>query len=254
MTKFLPFLRFKAAIWASLWAIAPVPVLAQIVEPPSLLQFSSSAAASPKAPDFTGTGRPGRQTAGDSRDSCPMVSQRLTALMPTSHWGKTVTERPTFWFYVPYSAQQVPVGEFVLQDENRQDAYRVPFTLPQTPGFVSFTLPASAALRNEQWYRWYFKVYCHSDQNSSPIFVQGWIQKIASDPMLQSQLKSEALRDDVVYATQGIWYDAIAHLAELRLNNPQSTALAADWHQLLQAQGVDLLLPAAPLVGSVELD
>ena len=251
MRKFLPFLPFKAAIWA-MCTLAPVPVLAQLNEPASQLQFTSTTA-SPKAPDFSGTGRPGRQTAGDSRDRCPMVNQRLTALMPTSHSGKTVTARPTFWFYVPYSAQQVTAGEFVLQGENH-DPYRVPFTLPQTPGFVSVSIPASAALEDERWYRWYFKVYCNPHENSSPTFVQGWIQKIAFNPTLQSQLKSTALRDDIVYANEGIWYDAIAHLAELRQNNPQSIALAADWHQLLQAQGVDLLLPTAPIVGSVELD
>jgi hypothetical protein len=204
--------------------------------------------ASQEEPDFSSTGRPGRQTSGESRSNCPATSLPLTALMPTSNWGKTVSERPTFWFYVPYSPQEAPVGEFVLQDEARQDIYRIPFTLPKTPGFVSFSLPSERSpLAINQWYRWYFKLYCDRQQSSSPTFVQGWVQRVALTPELENQLQ-----EDIIYAAQQVWYDAIAHLARRRLANPTDTQLENNWNRLLKAKGVNIELPnSEPIVGNV---
>ena len=215
----------------------------------------SSTATTQKELDFSGTGRPGRQTAGESRGECPPVNPNLTALIPTSNWGKTLSDRPTFWFYLPYSPQQIPVGEFVLQDENRNDIYRTSFTLTKSQGYASISIPQQEApLEVGKWYRWYFKLYCKQQKISSPIFVQGWVQRVASDPTLEHQLNAAAPREDLVYATNQIWYDAVDHLAKKRLENPTSVELENDWNQLMSAKGVSLELPdSEPMVGSVEL-
>ncbi|NER53007.1 MAG: DUF928 domain-containing protein [Symploca sp. SIO1A3] len=213
--------------------------------------------------DFSSDGRSGNRGGGGSRSNCPRLEPPLTALIPASNWGTTVAERPTFWFYVPYSPKQASVGEFVLQDEERNDIYRVPFTLPQTPGFVSFKIPdTKEPLEVDKWYRWYFNVYCgkeeeagHSSilhpQSSSPVFAQGWVQRITLTPALELQLNTAKPREDKVYAANLIWFDALAHLANLRLtNSPQVTD--EDWQKLLQAKGVNLELPnQEPMVSSV---
>lgn len=199
-------------------------------------------------PDFSGAGRPGRQTSGESRSNCPATDTRLTALMPVSNWGTTTAARPTFWFYVPYTPQQAPVGEFVLQNESRQDVARIPFILPNTPGFMSFALPSSQApLTVDKWYRWYFKLYCDRQKSSSPIFVQGWVQRITLNPELEERLE-KSNRKDLVYRDRQIWYDAIAHLANLRLANPSDLKLEEDWNRLLKAKGVELNLPNSTIL------
>lgn len=205
--------------------------------------------------DFSSDGRSGNRGGGGSRSDCPRIEPPLTALMPVSNGGTTVAERPTFWFYVPYSPEQAPVGEFVLQDEARNDIYRIPFTLPNTPGFVSFKIPSTQTpLAIGKWYRWYFKVYCDRNPSSSPIFVQGWVQRITLTPALENQLKVSESRKDKVYATNRIWFDALDHLANLRLTNSTDAALERDWSKLLGAKGVDLKLPSqVPIVGSVTL-
>lgn len=207
-----------------------------------------------KSPDFSGDGRPGRRAGGGSRSPCPERKPPLTALMPMSNMGKTVAERPTFWFYVPYSPQSTPAGEFVLQEENGDEVYRASFTLPKTPGFVSFNIPPTVApLEIDKSYHWYFKLYCEPQMISAPVFVEGWVQRIELTPELERQLQAAKARENVVYAANGIWYDALDRLAQLRLTNPSSSR-NDDWAKLLSSRGVGLeLLSRAPIVGRVVL-
>lgn len=176
--------------------------------------------------------------------------------MPVTNWGKTVAKRPTFLFYVPYSPQAAPAGEFVLQEEGGNDVYRTPFTLPKTPGFVSFsTPPKEAPLEINKLYRWYFKLYCESQKLSTPVFVEGWVQRVEPTPQLESQLQAAKAQEYVVYAANGIWYDAVAHLAQLRLTNPLNARLNDDWANLLSSKGVGLeRLNQESIVGSAILD
>ncbi|MGL5807255.1 MAG: DUF928 domain-containing protein [Xenococcaceae cyanobacterium] len=197
--------------------------------------------------DFSDTGRPGQRTAGGSRNNCLNPNFSLTALLPSSHLGKTVAERPTFWFYIPLVSRSNLSGEFVLQDEKRNDIYRIPFQLDRpavkVAGLIPFSPPETTApLQSDRPYRWYFKLYCTSNKSSSPIFVQGWVQRVALEAQVKLQL-ANTTRPDLVYAEHGIWYDALNYLAQMRLNNPNSTKLQDDWRRLLTAKGVNLKLP-----------
>lgn len=205
--------------------------------------------------DFSGYGRPGRRTGGGSRSLCPSIDPPLTALIPETNLGKTVAERPSFLFYIPYSPQQAPDGEFVLQSEQGDDIYRTDVTLPQTPGIVSISIPSTVKpLEISQSYRWYFKLYCESQQASTPIFVEGWVQRVALTPTLKSQLLAAKARDYAVYAANGIWYDALTHLAQLRHTNRANPQLDLEWIDLLNAKGVGLeQFWQQPIVGSAVL-
>ena len=206
-----------------------------------------------KSPDFSGHGRPGRRAGGGSRSPCPAKDPPLTALMPVTNWGKTVASNPTFWFYVPYSPQEVHSGEFVLQESEGNDIYRTPFTLPKTPGFVSFSIPhTQAPLKINKLYRWYFKLYCEPQKSSAPVFVEGWVQRVALTSELESQLQAAKLREYTVYADNGIWYDAVASLAELSRTNPANPRLDQDWADLLSLRGVGLeKIQQEPIIGQV---
>lgn len=208
------------------------------------------------SPDFSGDGRPGDRTGGGSRTPCPRINApSTTALIPMNNLGKTVSERPTFWFYVPYPPQAAPAGEFVLQEEDGNEVYRTAFTLPATPGFVSFSTPlAVEPLKINKSYHWYFKLYCEGQKSSTPVFVEGWVQRVEKTPALERQLQAAESREDVVYANNGIWYDALNYLAQLRLNNPSNSILADDWTNLLNAKGVGLAqFSRGSIVGEVIL-
>jgi len=199
--------------------------------------------------DFSGDGRSGRRTSGGSRGDCSQLESNLIALTPTSNSGKTVSDYPTWWFNVPYSSEETPIGVFVLQDENYNDIYRRQFTLPPTPGLVSVSLPPdSASLVVGESYRWQFNLYCGRDRANAPLYVSGWITRVSPEISLKDNRHSYQS-----YANQGIWFDTINHLLQLRSKKPNDIKITQDWYQLLEAKGVGLEeIKNAPIAGTVQ--
>ncbi len=189
--------------------------------------------------DFSGTGRPGQQTAGESRGSCANAAKPLEALLPVSNSGKTVSAHPSFWVYLPETSQQTNQIEFVIQNEAREDIWRSP-KLNAKPGYQNFTLPETEPpLEIGQWYRWYVKVYCDA-QVASTQYVQGWIERIPLTSKLYLELQQSLQKSYLTYGNHRIWYDAINQLLSLYQNNPESLTLEQDWQALIRAKGVQL--------------
>lgn len=224
--------------------------------PQGLAAENTAEDSSKSSPDFSGDGKPGNGTAGDSRDGCPSVEPKLTVLMPDSNLGRTTLEQPTIWFYVPYTSTQIALAIFSLQDTSGEDVGDpIEFSLPdESPGFVSVTLPEALSLESTDTpYHWYFELYC--DVNGSPVYVDGWVEQVGASPDLQSQLADGEIPTDVAYTNNVIWFDAIAALAELRTQNPTDTELAERWQALLTATGVSLgYLPEEQFVGEVTIE
>lgn len=210
---------------------------------------------------------PSTGTAGDTQSagtrspagSCPVVDTPLTALVSSSKtqegdsfvWGKTVAEYPTFWFYLPYLlTPELPVN-FMLEVENgtdengdpaRQIVYETTFTLTGIlPGVASFSLPSTVnPLEIGKTYYWSVAIICDPSDHSADKFVKGVIQRFELEPTLTSQLEKATPKERAaLYATEGIWYDALTTLAELRRSAPQDVLLAKDWADLLEAVSLD---------------
>lgn len=216
----------------------------------------------PPPPPIADRGAPsGRLRGGASRGQCPAIAKPLTALVPATKktlnlkqalsnsaldtfevvWGLTTAESPTLWFYVPYSLTPKLPLQFVLQDDQDNEVYTgVPLTVFQTsPGIIKFSLPSTVALKIGKMYHWYFEIDCASD---APVFVEGWIQRTALKPALLSQLKQASPRQKVaLYAANGIWFDALTTLAELRIANPSDSTLQDDWVSLLDSVDLDAI-------------
>ena len=221
------------------------PVKAQQNSPePGAIRFAPPALVNRGAPT-------GRRRGGASRGQCPEVEKPLTALVPATRkplgegqgsvesvWGLTVSERPTLWFYVPYSLTPKFPIEFVLNDEQENYVYRASVTVSQSqPGVIKLTLPPTVTLETGRMYHWYFLIDCKPD-----VDVHGWIRRIPLNPTLASQLQQSTPKERVaLYANEGIWYDALTTLAELRIANPQDTSLMNDWASLLQSVGLDAI-------------
>jgi len=189
--------------------------------------------------DFSGTGRPGQQTAGESRGSCANSRKPIRAMLPQSNSGSTVLGHPNFWVYFPELNSKTEL-EFVIQDESRQDVWRSRSPLDSTSGYQSFSLPTTEApLKVDRWYRWYVKVYC-DERVVSTQYVQGWVNRIPLNSRLYIELQQNPLKSHLTYGNNRIWYDAIDRLLDSYHRHPQSIALEKDWQNFMRAKGVEL--------------
>ena len=207
-------------------------------------------------------GRPTRRRGAGTRDNCPAAEIPLTALIPENKVSKVVEANPKFWFFIPYQSGKIPQGEFVLQDEDHNDVYRTNISVDKGKGIVSISLDSGKSLEKNKIYQWYFKLYCkdsgdsgssYNKKSSTPIYVRGWIQRVALKTNNQSVLNPAICGRQCValYAENGIWYSALNELAKLRQANPKNRILAEDWSQLLNDIGLQEL-SNQPIVGNLD--
>lgn len=202
-----------------------------------------------KLPKLPPRGAPiGRRRGGTSRNNCPPLETPLTALVPgeetsaglvqsNSFLASTVSENPTFWFYIPKLPEQVQTGEFILQNEAGEDLERTQIKLPSTEGAIAISLPSNSSysLTVGKKYHWYFKIYCDlATPESDYIFVDAWIDRVALTSNLKIQLQITNREDYLVYSDHHIWYDALTSLGEKILSDPNSKKLKADWFNFLE--------------------
>jgi hypothetical protein len=211
----------------------------------------------------------GRRAGMGSRDNCPAVTTALTALVPLREEqqtnkqtdtsvigvveGLTISERPTFWFYVPYTKDLASSSaEFILQDSMEEEVYKSAVALPLQPSVISISLPETVTpLDVGKTYRWYLKVRCQQKTASVPVYVEGDIQRInlASSIMQQLEATTDPHQKIVIYAQAGIWFDALNMLAQLRLANLNDASLKEDWQSLLKSANLEHI-STAPIVES----
>jgi Domain of Unknown Function (DUF928) len=179
--------------------------------------------------------------------SCRKTDKPLTALVPIKNRVYTTEERPTFWFYVPYSAEEVTSGKFTLLTENGSKyVYRTSFKLPKTPGIVSVTLPSSLASSFEvgKDYHWYFTLKCDSSEDSEAKVVDGWVYRLPRTAESDRKISE---------ATPDIWYDSITFLGNRLRQSPKDESLKRQWTKLLESADLKSIAEEE-LVGPVQTE
>ncbi|MDZ8237059.1 MAG: DUF928 domain-containing protein [Nostoc sp. ChiQUE01a] len=219
----------------------------------ALAEISNSIDFNPPPPPAD-RGAPGKRGEGASRGECTQPEIPLTALVPsyeqqlkqgtnqtasiTEVWGLTSREQPSFWFYIPYQKSSIKTIEFVLKADDDTTIYRQNITAPTVPGIVQVQLQnQKTILETNKPYHWFFnvKIVCDSQQPTTLNYVEGWVQRVNLDLSIREQLKQSSPRQQaVIYAKNGIWYDVLTTLAELRLKNLDDSQLAEDWENLLK--------------------
>ncbi|MFM7423395.1 MAG: DUF928 domain-containing protein [Elainella sp.] len=227
--RFLKFHRFHRSLKSSSKLSLPGLVMGLTwlaLTLPSLAQYTP--------PD---QGLPGRREGGGTRGGCLVQQPHLTALMPESNLGLTLAARPSFFWYVPQTAA---VAEFVLLDANNTELYKTQVPLAKQAGIMQFTLPETApALQVNQSYRWFFSLVCEPLDRSADVFVSGWVKRVEYDPgTSQALVAATPAGQTGLYAEAGLWYDALATLADLRRTQPQNPTLINQWQALLQSVGL----------------
>jgi hypothetical protein len=181
-------------------------------------------------------GVPGRREGGGTRGShCPTST---TALIPQSTMGRTVSAKPTFFYYVPIALDKTV--QFELADERDKTIYKKSFQMVTSrAGIVSVSLGEdgnSPVLEVGKNYHWYFTIKCSPQNSKHDVLVSGWINRTALAPTLKTELERSSDRDRLsILSQQGIWYEYLATLAKLRLSSPSDASLALKWSDMLSS-------------------
>lgn len=185
-------------------------------------------------------GTPNNRHSGGTRGCMNAGSEDLIALVPEKE-ALTTVDYPSLFFYMPQHS--APIVEFTLLDDRDREIYKTNITPNQKAGIARLDLsklPNLPPLKSNQKYHWFLSLVCQLEDRSGDKFVEGSIEKIAIDPFLTSELKTANPRDRAsLYASNGIWYDALAALYQARQSNPQDPALVKGWADLLKSVGLN---------------
>ena len=164
------------------------------------------------------------------------LEQQLIPLLPPNKFGLTVSSKPTFFAYVPKTT--AIAVEFTLENQYGKGIDRQRITLTSTPSIVSMQF-AKASLEVGKDYKWLISVVCETG-DPEDAFSEGIIRRVQTEPALLKQLeKSSAIERVYIYAKFGIWHEAIADLANLRLSQPNNPNLKANWQTLLKSSSLE---------------
>ncbi|AFY57159.1 protein of unknown function (DUF928) [Rivularia sp. PCC 7116] len=194
-------------------------------------------------PPVTSAPEENASTSGASRDigSCAIakVSSKNTSivkLLPKSNIGLTAKQRPSIMVYVP--ATTARKAFFSIQDENFNHHYQATLDLPEEAGIMEIKLPASApVLATGKKYQYSLAMICGEYLEPDDQLISGWIERVESKGNMLNQKVSVELASEL--AGEGMWYDALSTLAELRKSQPSNQYVANSWQQLLNSVGLD---------------
>ncbi|MDM9380430.1 DUF928 domain-containing protein [Chlorogloeopsis sp. ULAP01] len=188
---------------------------------------------------------PARREAGSTRrGSCISGDPALLALLlPATNLGLTSAAYPRFFWYSPKNtALQTKFSLYKIDERSRQQTllYNTTFKPSTEAGVTSLALPnqgKTPPLEINQTYYWTVSIICDLTDSSprSVISVDGWIQRVALTQNVTNQLQQLNPKERIsIYAEQGLWFDTLSTVAELRACNPSDKNLSNLWINLLQ--------------------
>ena len=227
--------------------------------------FSAMKGAIPVVPDTPGRTVPGGPrfiqptediddvpagTVRSLRGGCASPSQlSLTALVPKNKIGRTVSDYPTLFFYLPQT--EAELAEFILEDESGNQIYQQDLTIKNLSGVIGVSIPANTnvpPLEVGKKYTWKFTVVCDADDRSSDQMESGVVRRVELSAEILRELENADPRQKTfIYAENGIWQDALSTLAAARRANPNDPVFTSDWESLLDSVTLGEI-PKEPIV------
>ncbi|MEG3835207.1 MULTISPECIES: DUF928 domain-containing protein [unclassified Microcoleus] len=240
------FINFTALVMTVLAIAVTLPsLLTPMQAGPAPILLSQNVNFTP--PDVTA---PDNRQGGTHRGCQLREGLSITPLIPKSNIGLTLTESPTFFVYVSQPAAQV---EFILLNEDESEVVYETTLKNDKAGIVGVSLSEKDKTKNIEVgkrYVWSFALACDPLERSGDYIVKGWMQRIEPPANLKNDLANpDPMAKVIAYARNGIWYETLATLAEMRRLAPNDSRLTTEWTQLLQSQGLESIADQ-PLVQS----
>jgi hypothetical protein len=162
---------------------------------------------------------------------------RLTALIPQSNVGITVAQYPTLFFYIPNVNLEGVTAELSIVNNEGEEVYKtVKLKSPDRIVSINFSdFPSLPPLEVGKSYPWSFQAIVDEENRGDGPRVTGWIKRVSLDSKLQHKLETALPQEKpAIYASNGLWYDALTSLAKLRCSYPNNPTFSSDWESLLQ--------------------
>jgi hypothetical protein len=172
----------------------------------------------------------------------------LTALLPTTKNGLTVSSHPTIFVYLP------PLGTekvfFSMQDEDGNSFYYTNLKVPSQGGIIMVKIPSEMpSLSIDKNYLWYFApIEAGGRLLPNNYAVVGWIKRIATN-LNEDDFVSNPITLATEYGKLGVWYDTLRVLAEAKQADPNNDIFRSEWHDLLEQIKLEKL-SSQPLIES----
>lgn len=162
--------------------------------------------------------------------------------------GKTIQAQPAlYWFQSAPSKAHLEIA--ILQDGVPEPILATSSLTASTPGVHRLDLSKTdVRLSPGIEYQWVIALVTDPENRSTDLVASGFIERIQPDPALEQRLDAatpEAKPSTLIEA--GLWYDALATLADRIRTNPSDTAALQARSELLRTVGLmDPALHAAP--------
>jgi hypothetical protein len=153
-------------------------------------------------------------TTTGTRGGCDEKSTTtLTAFAPQTHTGQTVSQFPTFSWFVPNS-QPLPL-EFRLYKNDSQGRSQLikKVKMVSKPGIMEHSLPRDRpSLAINQTYRWQVVIFCNPNRPSTALVTEAIVKVVEISPNLKQRLATtnNTLEKAELFARSNFWYDALA--------------------------------------------
>ena len=178
-----------------------------------------------------------RRTMGSgSRSNCnsDLPKDSLTLLVPEASVVHYTSSSTPPLFIHSKVASAVPLKFTLVNPQVAKPLVEQTFSISQ-PGVKQLELPKSANLKEGTIYLWYVAIPCQEDPQKYQEVLGAAIEKVPVNAEVSQQLQKSVTKEETaaVYATHGIWYDALSFAI-------QDRDRSAYLQQLLSSAGIIL--------------
>ncbi len=191
-------------------------------------------------------GLPGRTQGGATRigvgerqGACQNVQNQVVALVPPDQKGVTLMAYPTLAFVLPKTAPTK--AELRLRDAQFNTIYQTTFDVTGEGGVIRVEMPMKSnavPLKVGESYSWDFALACEEDR-SADLRTSGLIHRMETAAAWVKPLQGKAEDRAALLAKEGIWYDAMGTLLEMRAANPKDEKVKGEWEELVRSVGLE---------------
>jgi hypothetical protein len=211
--------------------------------PAAAQQEAAPSGAAPGAGDFPiyvppDLGAPSARVGGGTRGAPGESLPSLEVLAP-DHVALTTQKQPTLYYYLSADTSH-PLEFSIRKDEALEPLKEVQLPGPHRKGIHALNLAThGVSLDADADYRWFVSLVPDPERRSNDVLAGGMIQRREPPAQLGQRLEGAGpSRAAFIQAESGLWYDALASLAQGIAAAPAETGLHAQRAALLEQVGL----------------